>query len=159
MQEITCLRGRRNLRTYEIIAKRPNRSHAKFAKYAKCRFLGLLCELSALCVRQTSWFCKESYYLGPGKTKWEPNMVHWRGRVTICGNGTLYWPVIRQTQVHLKPGVKLVTSGRYPRATPPFPPKEATATNMLNYAAYIVEPGAKLVFTDNPDYPDSLIER
>ena len=86
-------------------------------------------------------------------------MVHWRGRVTICGNGTLYWPVIRQTQVHLKPGVKLVTSGRYPRATPPFPPKEATATNMLNYAAYIVEPGAKLVFTDNPDYPDSLIER
>lgn len=101
----------------------------------------------------------ESYYLGPGKTKSEPNMVHWRGRVTIRGNGTLYWPVIRQTQVHLKPGVKLVTSGRYPRATPPFPPKEATATNMLNYASYIVEPGAKLVFTDNPDYPESLIDR
>ena len=101
----------------------------------------------------------ESYYLGPGKTKSEPNMVHWRGRVSIRGNGTLYWPVIRQTQVHLKPGVKLVTSGRYPRATPPFPPKEATATNMLNYASYIVEPGAKLVFTDNPDYPESLIDR
>lgn len=101
----------------------------------------------------------ESYYLGLGENKSEPNMVHWRGRVTIRGNGTLYWPVIRQTQVHLKPGVKLVTSGCYPRATPPLPPKEATATNMLTYASYIVEPGAKLVFTDNPNYPESLIDR
>ena len=102
---------------------------------------------------------EESYYLGPGKTKSEPNMVHWRGRLTIRGDGTLYWPEIRQTQVHLKPGVKLVTSGRYPRATPQFPPKEATATNMLKYASYIVEQGATLVFTDNPNYPEVLIER
>lgn len=102
---------------------------------------------------------EQSYYLGPGKTKSEPNMVHWRGRVTIRGNGTLYWPEIRFAQVVLEPGVKLVTSGRYPRATPQLPPFEANVTNMLKYASYIVEPGAKLVFTDNPDYPDSLIER
>ncbi len=95
----------------------------------------------------------ESYWLGQGRT------VNWRGRVTIRGNGTLYWPEIRSTQVHLMSGVKLVTSGRYPRATPQFPPDEANATNMLKYASYIVEPGAKLVFTDNPDYPESLIER
>ena len=114
----------------------------------------------------------ESHYLGPGKTKWEPNMVlepektkwepnivYWRGRVTVRGDGTLYWPEIRHTQVHIMPGVKLVTSGRYPRLTPQFPPAEATATNMLKYASYIVEPGAKLVFTDNPNYPESLIER
>lgn len=101
----------------------------------------------------------ESYYLGPGNTKSEPNMVHWRGRVTIRGNGTLYWPEIRFAQVVLEPGVKLVTSGRYPRATPQLPPIEANVTNMLKYASYIVEPGAKLVFTDNPHYPESLIER
>ena len=100
-----------------------------------------------------------SHYLGPGKTKSEPNMVHWRGRVTVRGDGTLYWPEIRHAQVHIMPGVKLVTSGRYPHATPQFPPAEATATNMLKYASYIVEPGAKLVFTDNPNYPESLIER
>ena len=45
------------------------------------------------------------------------------------------------------------------RTTPQFPPKEANTTNMLKYASYIVEKGAKLVFTDNPDYPESLIER
>lgn len=101
----------------------------------------------------------ESYYLGPGEREHEPRMVYWRGRVKIRGNGTLHWPEIRLTQVHLMPGVKLVTSGRYPRATPQFPPKEANVTNMLKYASYIVEPGAKLVFTENPDYPDSLIER
>ncbi len=102
---------------------------------------------------------EESYYLGPGKTKSEPNMVLWRGRVTIRGNGTLYWPEIRFAQVVLEPGVKLVTSGRYPCATPQLPPFEANVTNMLKYASYIVEPGAKLVFTDNPHYPESLIER
>ena len=101
----------------------------------------------------------ESYYLGPGENKSEPNMVHWRGRVTIRGNGTLYWPEIRFAQVVIEPGVKLVTSGRYPRATPQLPPIEANVTNMLKYASYIVEPGAKLVFTDNPHYPESLIER
>ncbi len=44
---------------------------------------------------------------------------------------------------------------------PPRPPHDANLTNAEQtvYAAYIVEPGAKLVFTDNPDYPESLIER
>ena len=40
--------------------KTPNVSHAKFAKCAKFRLLGLLCELSVLCVRQTSRFWRPS---------------------------------------------------------------------------------------------------
>jgi hypothetical protein len=38
------------------------------------------------------------------------------------------------------------------------PPACASFTNAVGYAAYVVEPGAKLVFTENADYPRALIE-
>ncbi len=101
----------------------------------------------------------------------------YRQPLIIQGNGTLYAERIAWHHVLLKPGVKLVTSGEYHGFTfsrwnkdkhrnedveyPSRPPQNATLTNAEQtvYASYIVEPGAKLVFTDNPDYPDSLIER
>lgn len=87
----------------------------------------------------------------------------WRRRsVSIKGRGTLKCPVIAAAEVHLASGVTLVTSGRY---TPDgdlikseTPPPDASFTNAIGYAAYVVEPGAKLVFTDNANYPDTLIE-
>lgn len=101
----------------------------------------------------------------------------YRQPLIIQGNGTLYAERIAWHHVLLKPGVKLVTSGEYHGFTfsrwnkdthrdeyaeyPPRPPHDANLTNAEQtvYAAYIVEPGAKLVFTDNTDYPESLIER
>lgn len=101
----------------------------------------------------------------------------YRQPLIIQGNGTLYAERITCHHVLLKPGVKLVTSGEYHGCTfsrwnkdthrherseyPPRPPHDANLTNAEQtvYAAYIVEPGAKLVFTDNTDYPESLIER
>lgn len=101
----------------------------------------------------------------------------YREPLIIQGNGTLYADRIAWHHVQLKPGVKLVTSGEYHGFVfsrwnkdkhrnedveyPSRPPQNATLTNAEQtvYATYIVEPGAKLVFTDNPDYPDSLIER
>ena len=96
----------------------------------------------------------ETLYCGP-----ERGVVEVRSRMKIRGKGTLYWPEISNAQIHLMPGVKLVTSGRYQRSRQPLPPKDANVTNGIYYASYIVEPGAELVFTDNPDYPESLIER
>ena len=82
--------------------------------------------------------------------------------MSIKGRGTLKCPVIAAAEVHLASGVTLVTSGRY---TPDgdlikseTPPPDASFTNAIGYAAYVVEPGAKLVFTDNANYPDTLIE-
>lgn len=101
----------------------------------------------------------------------------YRQPLIIQGNGTLYAERIAWHHVLLKPGVKLVTSGEYRGFTfsrwnkdkhrnedveyPSRPPQNATLTNAEQtvYASYIVEPGAKLVFTDNPNYPESLIER
>lgn len=101
----------------------------------------------------------------------------YRQPLIIQGNGTLYAERIAWHHVLLKPGVKLVTSGEYhgfifsrwnkdthrheDAEYPPRPPHDANLTNAEQtvYAAYIVEPGAKLVFTDNPDYPESLIDR
>lgn len=101
----------------------------------------------------------------------------YRQPLIIQGNGTLYAERIVWHHVLLKPGVKLVTSGEYRGFTfsrwnkdthrdeyaeyPPRPPHDANLTNAEQtvYAAYIVEPGAKLVFTDNTDYPESLIKR
>ena len=60
-------------------------------------------------------------------------------------------------------GATLVTSGKYQpdgdliRAT--VPPSSATFTNKIGFAAFVVAPAAKLVFTDNADYPPQLILR
>ena len=101
----------------------------------------------------------------------------YREPLIIQGNGTLYADRIAWHHVQLKSGVNLVTSGEYHGFVssrwnkdkhknedveyPSRPPQNATLTNAEQtvYAAYIVEPGAKLVFTDNPDYPESLIDR
>ena len=101
----------------------------------------------------------------------------YREPLIIQGNGTLYADRIAWLHVQLKSGVKLVTSGEYHGFVfsrwnkdkhkdedveyPSRPPQNATLTNAEQtvYAAYIVEPGAELVFTDNPSYPESLIDR
>ena len=88
----------------------------------------------------------------------------WRRRtVKIVGQGTLKCPVITSAEVHVPSGVTLVTSGKYEVDKPsiPFeyPPQDSTFTNNVDYAAYVIEPGAKLIFTDNGKYPPSLISR
>lgn len=102
-----------------------------------------------------------------------------REPIIIQGRGTLRANTIAYAEVHLMPGVELITSGEYHDfyETIPIgnyrnrrnryeqyavrPSQSASTTNYHDrvYASYIVEPGAKLVFTDNPDYPESLIER
>jgi len=102
-----------------------------------------------------------------------------REPIIIQGRGTLRANTIAYAEVHLMPGVELITSGEYHDfyETIPIgnyrnrrnryeqyavrPSQSASTTNYhdMVYASYIVEPGAKLVFTDNPHYPESLIER
>jgi serine/threonine protein kinase len=62
--------------------------------------------------------------------------VKTRGRLDIEGSGVLKCPVITATEVHLAPGVTLVTSGRYT-------PEE---TNELINAVFVVADGANLIF-------------
>ena len=85
-----------------------------------------------------------------------------RRRVSIKGSGTLKCPVIAAAEVHLASGVTLVTSGRYATdgdlIKSETPPPDASFTNAIGYAAYVVEPGANLVFTDNANYPHMLID-
>ena len=66
--------------------------------------------------------------------KWQP--VKYRRRLDIEGSGVLKCPVITATEVHLAPGVTLVTSGRYT-------PEE---TNELINAVFVVADGANLIF-------------
>ncbi len=96
-----------------------------------------------------------------------------REPIIIQGNGTLRADAIAYAEIHLMPGIKLITSGEYhdyykPIATKyktlwePYavrPSQNVSTTNQDDtvYATYIVEPGAKLVFTDNPNYPVALI--
>lgn len=102
-----------------------------------------------------------------------------REPIIIQGRGTLRANTIAYAEVHLMPGVELITSGEYYDfyETIPIgnsnkrrnryeqyavrPSQSASTTNYHDrvYASYIVEPGAKLIFTDNPNYPESLIER
>ncbi len=86
----------------------------------------------------------------------------WRRRVVkIVGHGTLKCPTITYAEVHIQSGVTLITSGRYEidNSSIPhqYPPQDSCLTNNIGYAAYIVEAGAKLTFTDNKNYPPSLI--
>ena len=86
----------------------------------------------------------------------------WRRRVVkIVGQGTLKCPVISSAEVHVPSGITLITSGKYEvdKSSIPFeyPPPNTTLTNHVGYAAYVVKPGAKLVFTDNTNYPKTLI--
>ena len=96
-----------------------------------------------------------------------------REPIIIQGNGTLRADTIAYAEVHLMPGVELITSGEYhdyykrivtdyktqwkPYAVRPSRNASTTNRDDTVYATYIVEPGAKLVFTDNPNYPAALI--
>ena len=96
-----------------------------------------------------------------------------REPIIIQGNGTLRADTIVYAEVHLMPGVELITSGEYhdyykrivtdyktrwePYAVRPGQNASTTNRDDTVYATYIVEPGAKLVFTDNPNYPAALI--
>lgn len=86
----------------------------------------------------------------------------WRRRsVKIIGQGTLKCPVVIAAEVHIPSGVTFITSGRYKIDKPSIPcecpPPDSNLTNNIGYAAYAVEPGADLIFTDNTKYPSSLI--
>ena len=83
--------------------------------------------------------------------------------IYIQGEGTLKCPDITFCEVHLGPGVKFITSGRFKPdghgITEPVPPSDADWDNRIGYPAYVVERGAELVFTDNDSYPDTLVRR
>ena len=80
---------------------------------------------------------------------------------------------IAYAEIHLMPGVELITSGEYhdyykrivtdcktrwePYAVRPGQNASTTNYDDTVYASYIVEPEAKLVFTANPNYPVALI--
>lgn len=89
------------------------------------------------------------------------NLIEQGMPIVIQGSGTLHAPEILWAQVRLKPGVTLVTSGEFSgiEPLPRRPPADANLTNLTIYSSYIVEKGAKLVFTDNKEYPPSLVER
>ena len=96
-----------------------------------------------------------------------------REPIIIQGNGTLRADAIAYAEIHLMPGVELITSGEYhdyykrivtdcktrwePYAVRPGQNASTTNYDDTVYASYIVEPGAKLVFTANPNYPVALI--
>lgn len=102
-----------------------------------------------------------------------------REPIVIRGRGTLLADTVAFADVHLMPGVTLVTSGEYPNFTrripygdpmkprsryepyPIHPPPDSSVTNEDHtiYTSYTVEKGAKLIFTGNNKYPESLIER
>ena len=83
--------------------------------------------------------------------------------IYIKGRGTLKCPDLTFCEVHLGPGVKFITSGRFKpdgyAIKDPVPPPDADWDNRIGYPAYVVERGAKLVFTDNDSYPDTLVRR
>lgn len=86
----------------------------------------------------------------------------WRRRIVkIVGRGTLKCPVITAAEVHVPSGMTLITSGKYKINNPsiPFeyPPPDSSPSNNIGYATYVIEPSAKLIFTDNSKYPSSLI--
>ena len=84
--------------------------------------------------------------------------------VYIQGKGTLKCPNITFCEVHLAPDVTFITSGRFKANSSTFikdsiPPPDVGWNTHIGYPTYVVEPGAKLVFTDKDAYPTSLIRR
>lgn len=91
-------------------------------------------------------------------------LTHGKRRpIRIQGEGTLKCPDITFCEVHLGPGVKFITSGRFKpdgqEIREPIPPSDADWDNRIAYPAYVVEPGAELIFTENDAYPSALIRR
>ena len=86
-----------------------------------------------------------------------------RRPIYIQGKGTLKCPDITFCEVHLASGVTFITSGRFQpdgnSIREPLPPPNADWNTCIGYPAYVVESGAKLVFTENPSYPSALIRQ
>ena len=82
-----------------------------------------------------------------------------RHPVFIGGRGTLECPELSGCEVHLGAGVTLITTGRLDPAigAENLPSADERWLSRLAAPAYVVEPGAKLVFTENREYPAALI--
>ena len=81
--------------------------------------------------------------------------------IYIQGKGTLKCPDISFCEVHLASGVTFITTGRFKpdgyAIKEPVPPPDADWDKHIGYPAYVIEPGAKLIFTENDAYPSALI--
>ena len=94
--------------------------------------------------------------------KWQP--VPYRGCLEIRGKGTLRCPIITGAEVKVGSGVTLMTSGicepdgKWRKTPLPPPDTQMNDTHYVGYAAYKIEPGGKLIFTDTDSYPQGLIE-
>lgn len=86
-----------------------------------------------------------------------------RHPIYIKGKGTLKCPDLTFCEVHLGPDITFITSGRFKpdgcAIKEPVPPPDADWDNRIGYPSYVVEDGAKLIFTENNDYPSPLIRR
>ena len=86
-----------------------------------------------------------------------------RSTLIVRGRGVLKCRDIVGANVTIGPGVTLITSGKCrPDKTirkTEVPPPDATADApaYFGYAAYVVETGGKLIFTDTADYPKGLV--
>jgi len=94
--------------------------------------------------------------------KWQS--VPRRSRLEIRGNGTLLCPTISGAEVKICSGATLITSGickpdgKWRKTPLPPPDAQINDTNYVGYAAYKIESGGKLIFTDTDSYPQGLIE-
>ena len=108
-------------------------------------------------------------YLANPYHRWETLNGEWqsvphRAHLEIRGNGTLHCPTITGIEVKICSGVTLITSGicepdgKWRKTALPPPDAKMDDTNYVGYAAYKIEPGGKLIFTDTDSYPQGLIE-
>ena len=93
-----------------------------------------------------------------------PVQLVWRRvPVFISGEGELNIDKIVGGEIHLASGVTFSTSGLYDpdgfHIPHPTPPEWVTFSNGIFYTTYVVAPGARLVFTENKNYPQRLIQR
>lgn len=108
-------------------------------------------------------------YLANPYHRWETLNGKWqsvphRAHLEIRGNGTLHCPTISGTEVKIRSGVTLITSGickpdgKWRKTALPPPDAQMNDTNYVWYAAYKIELGGKLIFTDTDSYPQGLID-
>ena len=82
----------------------------------------------------------------------------------IRGKGTLHCPAITGVEVKICSGATLITSGickpdgKWRKTVLPPHDAQINDTNYFGYAAYKIEPGGKLIFTDTDSYPQGMIE-
>jgi len=83
--------------------------------------------------------------------------------VYIQGKGALKCPDVTCCEIHLSSGVTFITSGRFQPdgkiTKESVPPPDADWEHRIGYPTYVVEKGAKLIFTEINGYPAALIRR